>query len=67
MKRYLSVPEVADYFSVSKSLVYEWIRADKLEVWHPDGRPGTRGLRISSVSVLRLEETGRLRRDDFFC
>ncbi len=65
-KRYMSVPEVADYFSVSRSLVYRWIQEQRLEVWRPDSRPGTRGLRILSASVTRLEEGGKLESADFF-
>lgn len=65
VKRYMTVPEVASYFSVSKSLVYEWCHTGKLQVWHPDGRPGTRGLRVLSESVVQLESAGRIAAESY--
>jgi excisionase family DNA binding protein len=60
VKRYLTVPEVANYFSVSKSLVYEWVQAGKVSVWHPEGKIGSRGLRILSESILKIESSGMI-------
>lgn len=65
MKRYMTVTDVARYFSYSKSYVYELIQRGKLDVMHPDGEIGSRGLRVLSESVVRLEQSGRISPDDF--
>ncbi len=65
VKRYMTVTDVARYFSFSKSYVYELIQRGKLEVFHPDGEIGSRGLRILSESVQRLEQSGRISPDEF--
>ena len=66
VKRYLTVSEVATYFSVSRSRVYEWVHDGKLNVWHPEGKVGSRGIRVLAESVTQLEQQGQIPTDDFF-
>ena len=53
-KKYLRPDEVADYFNVSRSVVYNWVEHGLL-----DGNKLTNGtLRISIESMKRFEENG---------
>lgn len=65
VKRYMTVPEVAKYFSVSRSTVYEWVQTGRVIAWHPEGRVSTRGIRVSVESVTRLEQSGILNPQDY--
>lgn len=58
VKRFMSVPEVANYFSVSRSYIYDLVSRGKLQSWHPDKEIGSRGIRITVESVRELELGG---------
>lgn len=60
IKKYMTVPEVAEYFSLSRSYVYELIQLGRLKAWHPDRVVGSRGLRVSVESVREFELNGLL-------
>lgn len=59
-KKYMTVPEVAEYFSLSRSYIYEMVQLGRLKAWHPDGIAGSRGLRVSVESVQDFEQAGLL-------
>ena len=59
-KKYMTVPEVAQYFSLSRSYVYELVQLGRLKAWHPDRAVGSRGLRVSVESVKVFEQAGLL-------
>lgn len=65
VKRYLTVPEVAERFSVSRRFVYTLIQRRQLEVINLGGAVGSRGVRITVDSVQRLEEVSRVDPDQF--
>lgn len=60
VKKYMTVPEVAEYFSLSPRFVYDLVQQGKLKAWHPAAAIGTRGMRVSVESVQTLETTGAI-------
>ena len=60
VKRYMTVPEVAEYFSLSTAFVYGLVQKGRLAAWHPDAIIGSRGLRITKESVDALEQNGKI-------
>ncbi|MBV5305574.1 MAG: helix-turn-helix domain-containing protein [Desulfobulbaceae bacterium] len=60
VKRYMTVPEVAEYFSLSTGFIYGLVQKGKLTAWHPDSVVGSRGLRITIESVESLEQNGKI-------
>lgn len=62
-KKYMTVPEVAQYFSLSRSYVYELVQLGRLKAWHPDGVVGSRGLRVTVESVQAFEQAGLINND----
>lgn len=60
VKKWMTVPEVASYFSVSRRYVYTLIERGQLNVINLGGAIGARGLRIESASVTNLEISTRV-------
>jgi len=60
VKKWMTVPEVATYFSVSRRYVYTLIERGQLSVINLGGSIGSRGLRIESVSVTQLEQNTKI-------
>lgn len=55
MKKWMTVPEVAEHFSCSRRYIYTLIETGRLEVINLSGEIGRRGLRVDTASVARLE------------
>ena len=64
MKRWLTVPEVATYFSLSRSQVYELVSLGKFTVLRPDKTVSRQGIRVSMESVQRFESINTIQGDD---
>jgi len=60
VKRFMTVPEVAAYFSFSRAYVYDLVNHGRLKAWHPEQAVGKRGLRITVESVTALESGGHI-------
>jgi excisionase family DNA binding protein len=60
VKRWMTVPEVASYFSCSRRYVYTLVEAGRLSVINLGGQIGARGIRIEAQSILKLEQTAAL-------
>lgn len=65
IKKYMTVPEVAEYFSLSRSYVYDLVQRGKLKAWHPDKVVGSKGLRVAVESVKALEEQGAMNKEQW--
>lgn len=60
VKRYMTVPEVAAYFSCSKRYVYTLIEHGRLSVINLGGAVGARGIRIESNSIIQFEQQNKI-------
>lgn len=60
VKRYMTVPEVAEYFSCSKRYVYTLIETRRLSVINLGGEIGKRGVRIEASSILSFEQSSKV-------
>jgi excisionase family DNA binding protein len=60
VKKWMTVPEVANYFSVSRRYVYTLIERGQLSIINLGGSVGTRGVRIASESIAKLEASSRI-------
>lgn len=59
-KRWMTVPEVATYFSCSRRYVYTLIESGRLSIINLGGVVGSRGIRIESNSIVQLEQSSKI-------
>ncbi len=57
MKKWLTVPEVSEYLSFSRSFVYELVEMGKFTILRPEQGIGKKGIRILSDSVREYESS----------
>lgn len=55
VKKWMTVPEVAQRFSFSRSYVYELVSLGRFQALRPEAAVGKKGLRISVESVEQFE------------
>lgn len=60
VKKWMTVPEVAEHFSCSKRYVYTLIETGRLSVINLGGEVGRRGVRIESTSIQKLEQVSKV-------
>lgn len=60
VKKWLTVPEVAQHFSCSRRYVYTLIETGKLSIINLGGSVGSRGIRIESTSIVKLEQAAKI-------
>lgn len=64
-KRWMTVPEVAAHFSCSRRFVYTLIETGKLSIINLGGGVGSRGIRIETISIVRLEQAAKIESDQY--
>lgn len=60
VKKWMTVPEVAQHFSCSKRYVYTLIETGRLSIINLGGEIGRRGIRIASESIRNMEQTTKI-------
>jgi len=61
----LRVDEVAELISGSRDFVYDLLSTGELTAHHRTGRPGTKGIRIVTGSVVAYIERGQIAPESF--
>lgn len=65
VKKWMTVPEVATYFSCSRRYVYTLIERGQLSVINLGGQIGARGLRIDASSISTIEQAAKVDAIDY--
>lgn len=64
-KRFFTVAETANHFSITTRTVYNLVHRGQLQAWNPTGRIGGYGLRITAESITALERQGAIASKDY--
>jgi hypothetical protein len=59
-KKFCQIRTVADRWDCSMDRIYDCLSKGLLKAWHPEGKPGRKGVMIDVASVLEVEERGYL-------
>ena len=65
VKKWMTVPEVATYFSCSRRYVYTLVETGKLSVINLGGVVGKKGIRIESTSIQQLEISNKVTNENY--